>query len=243
MNQQIITALRERYLAVNQEVKKTKNPNGGNAGLFAQSSYLRIDEPLVNAKGNYVIDPMELNTPRKTNEKRLNRNDLFVVAGMSLGFYYEPTAKPGAGFLATSFQDLKTKLAAYGSNLATAITNDLNAIYNGSLRIQTGTVQTFDGFPVNMFNYARQANSNTLDFDPSESMFYTPENIALAGNKDQKFTLDFPSFAGAVYNPTLSEGTADGVIGVSLFLQGFLVKNGAIYIDIEGSENPFLFGK
>lgn len=244
MNQEVLANLRKRYVDFNKTVEKTTTPDGLPAGLFAQSSYLRIDQPLVNAQGEYLLDPMELNTPRKTYEKRLNRNDLFFVIALSLGIYYEPTARPGAGFVVTSIQDLKARLAAYGSNLEEKITQDLNAIYNGSIRLQTGTTQTFDGFPTHLLNVSHQVDTETLDYDPSKSMYFLPENIALAGTKDQKFTLKFDSYSGAVYNPpatTSPDFTPDGVLGVSLFMQGFLVKNGAIYVDINGKENPYLY--
>ncbi len=70
-NQFIAPYLRKRWEDARKKVQ-TLSPE-----LFPQSSYLRIDQPLVNGVGNYVFDPMRQNGQQGTYGQLLNRNDFY----------------------------------------------------------------------------------------------------------------------------------------------------------------------
>lgn len=236
MNQQIVPFLRKYFLEILGESLKY-------GPLYTpQSSFLRIDKVLVNSQGRVVFDPQKSNKEEGVYERLLLRNDIFIAVGMNLAYYYAPTAKPGAGFTANSLQDLKTGLTAFGSNLADKVTVDLEAVYNGSLSLTTGTVVTFEGLPACKMKQKHQADTNTITSDPSENMLYLPERVEISGRSSQKFELTFPTYSGAVFNPPATTDpsfTPDGEIGMSLYLDGFLIKNLAEQLTIKGKE--FLF--
>ena len=97
-----------------------------------------------------------------------------------------------------------------------------------------------------IFNVSHQAaNSGTtdaavvsLDSSVLDELFYTPEMIAFAGTKEQTFNLKFPCANASVFQPASSP---KGVVGLSLIMLGFLVKNGALLLEnYKGDENDFL---
>ena len=108
-NQFIAPYLRKRWEDARKKVQ-TLSPE-----LFPQSSYLRIDQTLVNGVGNYVFDPMRQNGQQGTYGQLLNRNDLFLAYGMGLFLIYEMTANPGSAVLATSLSDLVAKAKVMGT--------------------------------------------------------------------------------------------------------------------------------
>ena len=157
MNNQVIAPfLRKRWEHANNKVKALSSE------LFPQSSYLRIDQVLSNGVGNYRFDPMKQNGQEGRYGKLWKRNDLFLTFGIGLFLNYELTANPGAAVLATSLSDLVAKAKVMGST--DTIPVDLQAVYNGSLRLQTGTTVTFDALETSIFNISHQAaNSGETD--------------------------------------------------------------------------------
>ena len=146
--------------------------------------------------------------------------------------------------LASSLSDLIAKAKVMGST--DTIPVDLQSVYNGALRLQTGTTVNFDALETSVFNISHQvANSGngttavvSLDSSVSDEIFYTPEMIAFAGTKEQSLQLQFPCANTAVFQPASSP---KGQIGLSLIIYGFLVKNGAvIFENSNGDINDFL---
>lgn len=239
MNQEITAHSRKAFENVVKIIGGLKN----NDGLFPQSSFLRIDQLLVNGQGNYIFDPMKQNGVGTIYDRKLDRNDGFYCIGMALAFNVVNVDKPGAGVLATSIPDVFKAMETFGT---AGSVKDISAIYNGKLTLKTGTSVTYDGFPTQVFKRettnlpaAGTAPAVIAAVDFSESMFFTPEYLLLAGTKDQVFELSFPSFAGAVYQDA-TENTKNQLY-LSLYLQGFLVKNGAILYNQGGAPNGFLF--
>ena len=239
MNNQVIAPfLRKRWELANNKVKALSSE------LFPQSSYLRIDQVLSNGVGNYRFDPMKQNGQEGRYGKLLNRNDLFLTFGIGLFLNYELTANPGAAVLATSLSDLVAKAKVMGST--DTIPVDLQSVYNGALRLQTGTTVTFDALETSIFNISHQAANSgetdaavvSLDSSILDEIFYTPEMIAFAGTKEQSFQLDFPCVNTSVFQPASSP---KGQVGLSLVMFGFLVKNGALMLEnFKGDVNDFL---
>lgn len=239
MNQEITAHSRKAFESAVKMIGGLKN----NDGLFPQSSFLRIDQLLVNGQGNYTFDPMKQNGLGTVYDRKLDRNDGFLVIGMLLAFNVTNTGKPGAGVLATSIPDVFKAMETYGT---AGNVKDISAVYNGKLTLKTGTSVTYDGFPTQVFKRetvnlpaAGTAPAVIAAVDFSESMYFTPEYLLLAGTKDQSFELTFPSFAGAVYQDATE--SSKNQIYLSLYLQGFLVKNGAVLYDMGGKANEFLF--
>ena len=92
MNQEITAHSRKAFESAVKMIGGLKN----NDGLFPQSSFLRIDQLLVNGQGNYIFDPMKQNGLGTVYDRKLDRNDGFLVIGMLLAFNVTNTDKPGA---------------------------------------------------------------------------------------------------------------------------------------------------
>lgn len=245
MNQEITSLLRRKFETL---YKQTQNIN---KSLNPQSSFLRIDKPLVNGQGVYTFDPMKQNgRDASLYDRLLDRNDAFIVTAIGLYITYEIAGQRGTTELLSCPKSLG--YVAGQNIIATGKAQEsyFNAIYNGKISLKTNDKITFDGFPTAVFlrqNFTASpdADSALAGFDVSECNYFLPEILALAGNKDQSFELSFPSFPSAVYNPeatTEPAFTPSGTTGLSLLLQGFLIKNGAIYVaDEDGKPNELLF--
>ena len=239
MNNQIIAPyLRKRWEYANKKVKAL------NETLFPQSSYIRIDQTLSNGVGTYVFDPMRQNGQQGTYGQLLNRNDLFLMYGIGLLLSYELTANPGAGVLASSLSDLVAKAKVLGST--DTIPVGVQSVFNGALTLQTGTTQTLAALETKIFDISHQAANSgsdsaavvSIDSSIADEIFYTPEMIAFAGTKEQSFQLKFPCANTTVFQP---DSSPKGVVGVSIFMLGFLVKNGALELEnYKGDVNDFL---
>lgn len=233
MNQEILKSLRERYKTVVSWL------DGANTGLFAQSSYLRIDQPLVNGQGNYVFDPMKSNGPGGTFDRKLDRNDAFMVTGFSLCFYAKSLVDKSACVLVPNPDTIEdTNLPTIVSPVVGTVPTGLSNVYNGKLMLKTGTKVTFDGFPTLPFRWQRFVS----DYDINEAAYYLPEILSLAGTKDQAFELSFPTTSSTILEAVKAEANpANFELGVSLFLQGYMVKNGAIFVSIDDNANKLVF--
>lgn len=235
----------------------------GKQGIPPQTSFLRIEEKLVGGKGNYQFNLQKENLSEV--ERGLDRNDLFVVLGASV--YLRIEDKDREGVLPPHFFTKKGRVtktpastdpAVYTLDEYGFLTNDIEAMYNGNLLIQTGTVVNFQAIPTSLFkkqsagivgtqaNYLKDVNNA---FDLQDSLYVLPERLTLAGTQNHKIQLSFPSFNGSDYSAAQAGNgtttTDDTIIPtthyesrVGLYMLGYLVPGGTDdRFRIEG--NPF----
>lgn len=256
LNVTSIEFARKRFLELNEYY--------GPKGLTPQTSYLRIEEKLAGGKGNYQFNLSKENLNEV--ERGLDRNDLFVVVGLSVYLRIEDKDKPSVlppHFFAKQGRVTKTPAtvsdpAVYTLDEYGFLTEDINALYNGKLLIQTGTTVNFQAIPTSLFkkqeagivgtegNYVKDVNNR---FDLIDSLYTLPERLALAGTQNHQIQLSFPSFNGSNYSAAQAgngTSTSDDTIipttsyetKVGLYVLGFLVPGGTDD-RYRVTENPF----
>lgn len=217
-----IPFLRERFVDLANSLEKF------DAGLVPQSSYLRIDKTLENGVGSYEFDPLLNNGGASVLEKKLDKNDLFFINSINVLLTAKNKSLPADVVLLSTVNpdEVRASISAAGlTKLKTdmAAATGLNTIYNGFISLRTGQEVTIQNFPMWRFN---RVSDDNVSVDGSSIIL--PERVQLNGASDQRFTLTFPGQSTVMQNAT----TPTYEFGVSLFLNGFLVKGGARIIDV-----------
>lgn len=185
-------------------------------GIAPQKSFLRIEENLINGSGVYQFNLRKENLSPV--ERNLRRNDLFIVCQMGVYLRIEDNNKAGVlpplfyakqGLADITPADTSTHVGLIQSLTETGFaTSDIDALYNGSLFVQTGTTVNFEAMPCALFkkesagivgknaNYAKAVNNG---FNLEDQLFSMSEELILAGTQDHKLQVSFPHFAGANY--------------------------------------------
>ena len=210
--------------------ERVNNYYGKQYGLPPSFSIIRIEEPLVNGQGNYDINLKK--EILKQWESNMKRNDLFVTTHLGVFLTIDPKDKPGTGIL------LPYAFSGGGDpEIPSFDTLDINALYNGSLKIVTGNIVNLDNFPLALFKQVpeKQPSIITLDdgegntagdlaqpaFNLLEMCHPMAEEITLAGTQDHKISISFPSFPAANYGS--GEGNESKLVFIAL---GYKVVGG-----------------
>ena len=208
--------------------------------ITAQESLIRVAMPLQDGKGLYDFNILESNTRRST-DKTLNRNDLFIPYGMSVFIAFEevdafgnPTGKaplypyaPKAG--------VQNEYGFMGS--------DIEALYNGQLSISFGQTEVNRAFPMLNFKNVPETqpfgiydgtefvNSGIQpEFMLDDVLYQLVPNYYFAGTEAIKISAEFEatgsSFAIAA-GTAPTEATTARKPFLYFFMSGVLVVNGA----------------
>lgn len=182
----------------------------GKKGIAPQLSLLRIEENLQNGKGEYIFDLKKENISAV--ERNLKRNDLFVTLAIGVGLRIENSERP---FTTTPMFDVVVSAYDYSdSNTRTPLfegfkTSDINALYNGSLYISTGTTVNFQDMPLALFKrsqgqtfargneYAIEEKSGKFNFE--NDLKAMAEEIIFSGTQDHTIKINFPTFPTSDY--------------------------------------------
>lgn len=167
----------------------------GPKGLAPQLSQIRIEEKLVNGKSNYSFNIKKENLDQC--EHNLKRNDLFVVLGIGVFLRSEVVAKPGIAPLET-----------YPG--AGFTTKDIEALYNGSLYISTGTTVNIEDMPTALFRVVPEA---ATEFNFENSLKTMAEEIVFAGTQDHQVKVSFPNYAASDFSG--AEGVENRLVFVA----------------------------
>lgn len=185
-----------------------------NQGLAPEISMIRIDEPLVNGQGVYNFNMKKENLG--VSEKNLKRNDLFVCLGIGVFLTIKDSTKPGTEQILPFAMLENTTAGIKGFK-----TSDINALYNGSLHITTGTTVNIDAMPCNLFqrvprtqpelvydgSTGLKSNGAQPSFDMNRAIQQMATEIIFAGTQDHKVTVSFPTFAAADYTTSSANCT------------------------------------
>jgi len=146
-------------------------------GLAPELSAIRIDEKLVNGQGVYNFNLKKENIG--VSEKNLKRNDLFVCLGIGVFLGVKDTTKPGTEQLIAYAKQENTAAGIDGFT-----TKDINALYNGSLHIATGTTVNIDAMPCSLFQRVPVAQPAVIN----QITKIEDENAAVGTAKELTFT-------------------------------------------------------
>lgn len=237
----------------------------GEQGIPPQLSFLRIEEDLVDGRGNYDFNLRKENLA--TYERNLRRNDLFIVLGMSVFLRIEDEDKGGT--LPMHFYAKKGRVtvtpatvsdpAVYTLDEYGFLTSDIEALYNGKLFIQTGTTVNFEGLPTSLFkkesagiegtqaNYVKDVN-NAVDVE--SALKTMSEELVLAGTQDHKIQVSFPAYNGSDFSAAQAgNGTSvsdDTIVPtthfkskIGFYALGYLIPGGTNDTYKNDPANPF----
>ena len=171
----------------------------GKQGIAPQPSLLRIEQDLVNGQGTYEFDLKKENISKV--ESNLKRNDLFVVISMGVAVRIEDSEHPFVNVPMfaphKAILDEESKVIVPGFK-----TDDIKALYNGSLYLSTGTTVNFADMPTALFLKDKGTDDLNLKinhFDFENDLRSMPEEVIFAGTQDHKITVTFPTFAASDY--------------------------------------------
>ena len=222
---------------------KINNYYGKKCGLPPSFSQIRIEETLINGQGVYDINLKK--EILKAWEKNMKRNDLFVVTHLGVFLAIHQNAKPGVETL------LPYAFSGGGDvELPSFDTLDINALYNGSLKMETGNVVNLDDFPLAVFKKVPQKQPSIIALDDGEGSTVgnlaqpafdllelchpMAEEITLAGTQDHKITISFPTF------PTSNYGSGAGNESKLVFIAlGYKVTGGTGEKYKNDAANPY----
>ena len=216
----------------------------GAKGLAPQLSLLRIEENLVDGKGVYDFNIKKENLSGV--ESNLKRNDLFVTISLAIATRIEVEAQPNVNvpnfspLIGQTHDSSGTTVV----DLAGFSTDDILALYNGSLQINTGTTVNFADLPTALFLRQQSDDVSTIfgtsvevrnkKFNFVDDMQVMAEEVIFAGTQDHKIQLSFPTYANANYSAT--DGATAKVVFMAL---GWRVVGGTSETYKNDSANPY----
>lgn len=182
-------------------------------GLAPQLSQLRIETDIVDGQGSYEFDLKKENL--SVVENGLKRNDLFVCLGIGVFLRIANPQKPGTAPLMTH-TIVGTADGSEGFKTA-----DIEALYNGSLYISTGTTVNIQDMPTMLFKSVKEVED---EFNFEDDIKMMAEEIIFAGTQDHRVKVNFPTFANADYSAK-AEGGVPKLVFVAL---GYRVVGGTL---------------
>lgn len=220
-----------------EEMMKSFNPG---VDFIINRASLRLEQALAASKNKYSFDLYENPGSDRPLERKLNRNDLFVITDIALCIAkYDPTAGNYSNYQLFTFPDPN-----YFSGLSGGVNEfeSLRPIYNGELNIITKPVERLEGFLTSNLLYVpekqtflqagSQLNDEPAMFGPTHQQrgfFSLQPNIILDGQENNSVELTLGTgqttlIAGGYDN----SGNALDTRNVAVFMAlGFEVKNGA----------------
>lgn len=177
-------------LSDTREVFDKLNAYYGAQGLNPEFSQIRIETPLVNGQGVYDINIKKENL--SVTEQGLRRNDLFVASSLGFYFTFADASKPAV-------ESLYTYAKVGAESVEGFATNDIQAFYNGTFYLQTGTIVNLEDLPLSLFEKRSQYQGDLIEFDLQKEQVSLAERFVFAGTQDHTLRVSFPSYAGSNY--------------------------------------------
>jgi hypothetical protein len=208
----------------------------GNVRLTQSSLYLT--KPISPSTTVYNFDVLETQaTTLQANEIRLNLNDEFIIASMSMGIECSILGRTGAD---TGAKYLLT-YAPYEQNAAEAV--KIANFYAGALQISVNNVVFLDKYdtrrsqitPTTEFGSAGAGIVSTQpSIDWSKDSFYGNEPLlTLSGAKKNQITINLPTALSTATFAVTSNGEGDTYSlradRVFFFARGLNAQNGAVF--------------
>lgn len=208
-------------LSDTREVFDKLNNYYGALGLNPEFSQIRIETPLINGQGTYDINIKKENLD--VTEQGLRRNDLFIATSLGFYFTFEDPSKKGVESL-ISYAKIGAEADATAGTPAVDgfAKDDIQAFYNGTFYLQTGTIVNLEDLPLSLFEKRTQYQDDLQAFDLQSLQVSLAERFVFAGTQDHKLQVSFPSFASSDYSAAI-----DGKISKLVFIAlGYKVAGG-----------------
>ncbi len=208
------------------------------SGFVVQRSHLRLEAALANGRPNYRFELFPNATTARPTEKRLNRNDMFCITRIALGIAkYNPTSGAYGNFPLYFNPDPNYFLGVPGSGLPES--ECLNAVYNASVALKSGTTERIPPFLANPFRSVPERGYTFAvapQLRPEHGQmdeipwFELEPLVILSGQEDNVVSLDLPAASdlGVLQGGINQSNAAVDTRNVAVFLLGgFVVSEGA----------------
>lgn len=229
MSKQNIFFDRERF----EKVQAWCNANG----VVPQISKLRVSQQLVNGQGLYRFDIKKEQANTLIGEVGLDRNDLFIP--FAIGAMLQIDGKEATGKTPLLSYPVKASAAADGF-----MTDDIEALYNGTMTIIMDQTEVNASFPMELFKHVPQTQPCVLldssnaakstglvaEYDIQDVLVPLAPAYYFQGTVDTKLSVTFNgngsdfSVASAA-TPTTADATK--AARIVLYMSGVLVKGAA----------------
>lgn len=190
-------------------------------GQIISPDFLRIEQELKNTTGSYVF-PIETTSGQGIMERKLDRNDLFVVTGLMIALLAEADATPGAGVLQTYPNQIVFPAAA-GFN-----PDHLEAIYNGKLSLKIQSKVNIEGMSMQHFRYVpetqQSAATNKSEYSVDKAAYPLGTLINLKGTMNVEVKVEFNTF-NAMQIASVAAGVKHKIVFHPF---GYLIKGAAL---------------
>jgi hypothetical protein len=213
-------------------------------GINAQTAQLRIEVPFIKGKGSLDFDLRK--EVKRSTEKTLKRNDLFIASHIGIATMVELDAMPGHSPLLTypMLQSLSLPTGVKGF-----ANTHVDVLWNGVLTMKTGQQVNYSGMPLDKFRVvpATQpiAAIKTTDgsilpsgamssINHSDFMQLLPEELRFAGTQDHTIRVEFPATAD-----TDIKGDAGTTSFAVLLIDGWLFEGGTSEKFKNDNQNPY----
>ncbi len=182
-------------------------------------SYLRVEVPTSNTRSDYIFDITETGRETRT-EKKLNRNDVFIVQDMGLFLMRRNPNTVGADYLETYPNPVRFDLAGVD-------VSHLHIFYNGYLRIRVNNRVWYDAFDSRRFLYIPETQQtfggNYAQQLPEFGFVEVKPELKLFGNAKNEIVLSVPTFQGLQV-----ESTAQDKVYLVFYVRGLLASGAAL---------------
>ena len=196
-------------------------------GKEVSPHFLRMEAQLKDNVNRYQFEVKKVGGEANT-ERKLDRNDKFLITEMALGWL--------------AYDEGKEAVAKFRT-FAPADFPHHEAVYNGFLSLKTGSRVNIEALSTLNFKHVPEDNANS--FDVVKCSYSGVENIILDGTKSHEIAVEFPTV------PSMSIGEYTETVGVTdvagavegeteeepvthtyntklcLMLFGYIIKNGA----------------
>ncbi len=198
-------------------------------------SYLRVETELKDGINVYEFDITKARDDLSV-ERKLDKNDEFVITHLGVFIYEQVIAEIGRGVLQTYPN------AKHFTNVLAGDIADLELVYNAEMSIKVGNVVFLPNFPCNLFRKVPRTQegvvtSGTIDasnvivntlqlhseWEASDGLYPIEPTIKLSGQGSNEIKIELPNFTNAVLsNPDAA--TKNMVVFRPI---GFVIKNAA----------------
>lgn len=216
-------------------------------GIVPQVSKLRVGVPLENGKGRYDFD-IQNAKPQYPGEVVLNRNDVFIPFGMGILLSFDNIITEANGNV-TAAPTGKSPLFSYApkagvENKYGFLTDDIEALYNGTLSQYVDQTLLQQSFPAELFKHVpgnvpahiidQEGDEVSLgiqaEYNFESALHSVVPNIIYQGDMDIRTIVEFNG-TGSDFRVASADDPAAALTNVGAYLNfvmyGILIKNAA----------------
>ena len=186
--------------------------------IIQPNSYLRLEKAISNSSSELDFDVKKVGNESAT-ERKLDRNDKFIMTALGLFIAKREVAKPGKTVLQTYPNEVH-----FGTTAGFSV-KDLEVIYNAEFEYKVGSTTNIEALSTSQFRNVPETQqsgaSNFSEIAQGMGIIHFPAQYTIHGNKSNELSLKMRYFAG-IQVASVDAGFENIVVLMPL---GFLVKN------------------